>query len=188
MSDRRQAPRALPRGPAWPWLVAYVSLVLVSTPFTAGLVARFGSSPSGRTLLVAAPAVVVAALAALVVRGLSWTALRATVPAWGVIAGLYLAVWLFFCQRPIEGIHLAQYAVMSCLAVAALRDSLPRRWAYAAAGALVVASSWASELFQSVLPDRVYDLRDVALDGIGGMLGLALVWQSERSVLVSASR
>ncbi len=174
--------------PAWLWLAAYVVAVQVSTPFTAGVAARLGSSPAGRAVLVAAPVTILGVLAALVVRGLSWAALRATVPAWGVIAGLYLAVWLLLCQRPIEGVHLAQYAVMSCLAYRALGETLPRRRAYAAAGGLVVATSWASELFQAVLPDRVYDLRDVALDAIGGLFGLALVWQSERSVLVSASR
>jgi VanZ family protein len=174
--------------PAWLWLAAYVVAVTGSTPFTAGLAASLGSGPAGRAVLVAAPVAVIGVLAALVVRGLSWAALRATVPAWGIIAGLYLVVWMLLCQRPIEGIHLAQYAVMGCLAVRALGETLPRRWAYPAAGGFVVASSWASELFQSFLPDRVYDLRDVALDGIGGLLGLALVWQSERSVFVSASR
>lgn len=187
MSDGR-ARETPPRGSMWLWLASYVSAVLVSTPFTASLVARVETSPSGRTALAAAPVVVVGAMAAIVVRGLSWTALRGTVAVLGVIAGLYLAAWLLLCQRSIEGVHLAQYAVMSCLAFRAFREMLPRRWAYAAAGALTVVVSWANELLQSILPDRVYDLRDVALDGIGGMLGLALVWQSERSSFLGARR
>lgn len=167
-------------------LALYVAVVLASTPFTARVVARLETSCLGWSVLVGAPLVGAGALAAVAARGLSRAALRATVPAWGIIAGSYLALWRYLCQRPVEGVHLAQYALMSGLAFRALRGALPRRLAYAAAGALSVTVSCASELFQSVLPDRIYDLRDVALDGIGCLFGLALVWQSERSALLGA--
>ena len=52
--------------------------------------------------------------------------------------------------------------------------------ACAAGIVLTLGVSWASELVQAVLPERVYDLRDVMLDGISGTLGVMLGMLGER--------
>ena len=58
-------------------------------------------------------------------------------------------------------------------------------------GALLIAATagWIDELIQAVLPDRVYDLRDVAINAVAALLALAadevlhnrLGWLPERS-------
>jgi len=100
---------------------------------------------------------------------------------WLVIGGLYAAVWSSLCQSPVEGIHLAQYGLMGVLTLRALRNTVSLPIAYGGGVLLTLAVSWGNELIQSILPNRVYDLRDVALDGISAILGMMVVWQLERS-------
>ena len=97
-----------------------------------------------------------------------------------MIATLYALVWSWLCHRPVEGIHLAQYGGMSVLALGALRETFSLPAAYGFSALLTVMLSWLNEILQSVLPNRVYDVRDLALDGIAGVLGLAVAWQAER--------
>jgi VanZ family protein len=51
---------------------------------------------------------------------------------------------------------------------------------YAAAAALAAAIGYVDELIQWILPGRVYDLRDVAMNALGAVLG-ALVLAALRS-------
>jgi VanZ family protein len=84
------------------------------------------------------------------------------------------------CKGAVEGIHVVQYGVLSLLAVRALGGVLAAWPAYVASLALTVTVSWASETLQSVTPERVYDLRDVVLDGVSGTLGLVVAWRLDR--------
>jgi hypothetical protein len=81
-----------------------------------------------------------------------------------------------------ERLHLVQYAVLAGVLEAALRErwtvasgAAARAWwrpavAAACATALV---GWADEGVQALTPERVYDLRDVGLNALAGVLFLA---------------
>ena len=78
-----------------------------------------------------------------------------------------------------ERIHLIEYGAVAALAWAALRERWGpgRGWRQPALGAflITVAAGWGDELVQGLLPNRHYDLRDVATNAIAGALLLALL-------------
>ena len=158
----------------------YVLLVYASSPFTPALAQALEANASGRVLLTVVPLLAVVAVVPVAVR--LGRARRGRVPIVPllVIVGLYAAVWSALCQGAVEGVHLSQYGFMSLLALRALRDMVSVPIAYVGGVLLTVAASWGNELIQSVLPNRVYDLRDVALDGLSALLAVMVVWQVER--------
>jgi hypothetical protein len=166
------------RAALW-WLFLYAALVYATSPWTPALAEAFGVLTWGRGMLAVGPLVVAAVLVIVGIGRARDRGPRAIVP-WLIILGLYGVVWQVVVQQPIEVVHLMQYGVMSVLALRALRWWVPRRLAYAGSAVFTVAASWGNELLQSVLPSRVYDLRDVALDGLAAALGLTIAWQLER--------
>jgi len=84
-----------------------------------------------------------------------------------VAAGL----WVNF---PEERIHLAEYGLLGLMLGWAFKGS--RRWPdlWPLAVALAWMLGWGDELIQAVLPNRVYDVRDIILNGLAGMAGLYL--------------
>ena len=169
------------RRPPWTWLVLYVSVLYASAPFTPALAEALEASVSGRVLLAAVALMAVAALVPLAMRLAGARRGRVPVGQLLLIGGLYAAVWSGLCQGAVEGVHLAQYGLMSLLALRASREMVSLPVAYGGAVLLTVGASWGNELIQSTLPNRVYDLRDVALDGISALLAVMVVWQVERS-------
>jgi len=89
------------------------------------------------------------------------------------IVYLSLLPWMAF---PGEKLHLLEYGVLAALLLAALRE----RWgdgsaAPAAAIALTGILGWGDEVLQYFLPDRVYDLRDVAFNALSGAVVVAFL-------------
>lgn len=165
----------------WTWLVLYVLLVYASSPFTPALARGLEASASGRVVLVVVPLLAVVALVPIAVRLGHGLPGRLSVVSWLAIAGMYAALWIGLCEHAVEGVHLAQYGLMSLLALRALRDIVPLPLAYGGGVLLTIAASWGNELIQSMLPNRVYDLGDVVMDGLSAMLAVVVVWQLERS-------
>jgi hypothetical protein len=75
-----------------------------------------------------------------------------------------------------ERIHLLEYGTVAAFAWGALRERWGEGsgWKQPALGALLLttAAGWGDELVQAVLPNRVYDLRDVLTNAIAGALFL----------------
>jgi hypothetical protein len=121
--------------------------------------------------------------------GLQWLALAAT-------AGVFLAVvlWLDIVQ---ERLHLVQYGVLAVVFDSALRERWSAREVIAEAAEsagwrrpglwavlLTAAAGWGDEGIQALLPTRYYDLRDVGLNALGGLIvvaGLAVVRRLDRT-------
>lgn len=75
---------------------------------------------------------------------------------------------------PEERVHFLQFGFLTLLARWAFAAHLPPARQYVAAGLVAGAAGWVDEAIQHFLPDRVYDLRDVALNAVAVLLALAL--------------
>jgi len=130
--------------------------------------------------------------------------LRPGLRQWLALAGVgvgYAAV-LPFAIAPEEQIHLLEYGLLGGLIYEALRTRLRAsgnperrqrplalRFPAATALALTTALGWIDEGIQYLLPNRYYDLRDVAFNAIaGGLAILAMAVLGERPGPAPAGR
>jgi VanZ family protein len=111
-----------------------------------------------------------------------------------VLAALVIASFLPVLTGPEEALHFVQYGFLGGVVLAALKERrgnggtllwLGRSWRPAPwAVLLTVAAGWADEGIQAVLPNRYYDLRDVAFNGVAGLLVVVVaegrVWARKR--------
>jgi hypothetical protein len=74
---------------------------------------------------------------------------------------------------PEERVHFLQFGFLTLLARWAFAAHLPPARQYLAAGVLAALAGWGDEVIQHFLPERVYDLRDVVLNTVAVLLGLA---------------
>ncbi|MEO8195342.1 MAG: VanZ family protein [Thermoanaerobaculia bacterium] len=114
-----------------------------------------------------------------VVGALAWH--RAPRAAWIVVAlaGAVYGALALAMEVPQERLHLVEYGVLALLLRAAIAESVARRpagdrvsnidvWALGAATAI----GWIDEAVQGILPNRIYDLRDVAFNALAALLAL----------------
>ncbi len=73
---------------------------------------------------------------------------------------------------PEERIHFVQYGLLALLARSALAWYFKPWQQYVGAFLIAASAGWIDELIQGLLPDRVYDLRDVAINAVAAMLAL----------------
>jgi VanZ family protein len=105
-----------------------------------------------------------------------------------LFAALYAAAVLPLIGRPEEALHFVQYGAVGGFAYAALHERRGRLVAAGAAGWLAppaapaiaaflatAAAGWIDEGIQHLLPNRYYDLRDVAFNAAAGALAIAAV-------------
>jgi len=161
----------------WAVLAAYTAAIYATLPVgpqagRALLRTGVGGWLLGGGAVVVALAGGVALLIVLVRRGAprhAYVALAAAaVGSWGGLA------WLR--AQHLERIHLPEYAVTAWLAWWALAPLVSgEALGYAAAAGLAAAIGWGEELLQAVVPGRVYDLRDVAANALGALLGILVV-------------
>ncbi len=104
--------------------------------------------------------------------------------ALAAVAGLYLLLLFFWRSRPEEQIHILEYSALAGLIHAALGERQKR---VEAPARLAARSGWSPALMailatallglldegiQYLLPERYFDLRDIALNVLAGMLAV----------------
>jgi len=90
------------------------------------------------------------------------------------------AYGLSVIQVPEEKIHFIEYGVLSCLILRALKADYQSRLAYFMAFTLTAILGWIDEGIQFLLPNRYYQIDDVMLNMVSGLLGLLLAYIGER--------
>lgn len=113
---------------------------------------------------------------------------RRELAALAVSALAYLSAFLL-TERAEERVHFLQYGLLGGLVYAALLERRARReeagpaaagfgrlWPAPLAIVLTGIAGWGDEAIQAVLPDRIYDLRDVALNVAAGVLTVAAMF------------
>ena len=106
---------------------------------------------------------------------------RRGAPPWAyaalVLAAVcYTLVFTSLRAARLERTHLAEYGIAAWLAWRAVSQHVRGPLAaYAAAALIAAAIGWGDELIQAILPNRVYDLRDVAMNAAGSVLGVVVL-------------
>lgn len=109
------------------------------------------------------------------------------------IFGVLYAAGFASLARAEERLHLIEYGVLAVLLLAALEARRMRLeaqgravrsgwWIPLQAVLLTSAAGWGDELIQGVLPNRVYELRDVGINVLSAVLAVAaaVAWQRAR--------
>lgn len=95
-----------------------------------------------------------------------------------LILGL-LASGLFFMwgPRPLaERIHILEFFILLLLFFKASKFTYKGLWLYLIPLLITVAIGWSDELWQGLLPNRVYDVHDVCNDAVGALIGVGFAW------------
>lgn len=168
----------------WLWRAAGICLLVI---YSSLYIARpIAESLRERNLLRAAVGLVFVLAAAAVV-----SQVRRWRPGWRLILGLIAAALLYvpvftFLHLPEERLHYLQYGLVCGLVHAAMRERRQNRpisdsasiWhqligsPWLVALVLTSAAGWADEGIQNLLPNRFYDLRDVAFNVSAALLYL----------------
>lgn len=163
----------------WRWVIAYTALVYVTLPLAPAMrrVAVDLGGPRVFTWIVLGA---LAAAALWLARWLARGGLQAghdgpaerrlsRLASWGFVGLAYLGLLVKFGSIPVEQIHIVMYAVMGVLVYMALDKRRSQRSVFARAVGIVFAIGFVDELIQEVLPTRVYDVRDILMNGVTGI-------------------
>lgn len=167
-------------GRAWVWTVLYTAVLLGSAAYVRPAATAIRRALGPAFGLAAALSYVVLAFGCLAVifRRPSGRARVTAGAALGLVI-LVLAVCLSVIESPEERIHFIEFGLLGGLALRAFEHALPVGWASASATLYALGIGVMDELYQGILPGRFYDVRDIVMNGVGGILG----WITLRFVL-----
>jgi hypothetical protein len=165
------------RSRLWTFIWAYVLLIYLTLPLMRSVLNALRGAVGQENLSTALNVTLVLAGLALIALGVrhGWkTLLHVTVPLAIILAVAY------HLHIPEERVHFLQYGLLGLLV---LKTSRVRSWLQLlAVAAFVIAVGAIDEAIQWLLPNRVGDLRDVAMNTLAGVMGVwigtALHWPS----------
>lgn len=151
----------------------YTLLIYLSLPVMPGLWKRFASYTGNFADYVTA---VILGLVGLVIvfyliskrksiRAFIWLITIASAYIWG----------LGKLELSIEKIHFIEYGLLAHLVFRALRHHIRHKSVYLCSGMTVFCLGFLDEGIQYLLPNRVFELKDVLLNGAGGTLAVLLI-------------
>jgi len=166
----------------WVALGCYVGAIYGTLPFGPRLGLRLVRTGPGGWLL--GPGLPILAVAGALIVMVALRRRRAPAWAYGLLAACavsYVVAFSWLRAQHLERTHLLEYGVAAWLSWRAIGPLVPGPVAgYGAAAALAAAIGYGDELVQGILPGRYYDLRDVAMNALGALLGV-LVLAAARS-------
>lgn len=160
----------------WLILIVYVTLIY-STLYITPNFARLLSGLLGKNFVLAVNIFVISAVIA--VTGLFYSKIKAMPLSFYVKLTAIFSLYLFFILRwtniPAEKIHLIEYGFLSYLVLRVMSGVRSSAAQYLYTILIVSAIGCGDELIQKCLTNRVCDPKDMALNAISGILGLALI-------------
>jgi putative Mn2+ efflux pump MntP len=94
---------------------------------------------------------------------------------WFLVLALIYAWALSRLKLPVERIHFLEYGLLSVFVFRALAHDIKNRSIYLWSALIVFSLGLVDEIIQYFLPNRVYDTRDVIVNGLAGILGLLII-------------
>lgn len=94
---------------------------------------------------------------------------------------------IYILELPEEQVHFIEYGILSALIYVALTHDINNRSIYFLSSLIVFVFGAIDEVVQWVLPNRVFDIRDLVINGIAGILVqllIAMVISKRKVVLV----
>jgi len=167
--DRRTLIETLGR---WKWVALYAGLIY-STLGVMPAVRNFAADTFGPTVFtwVAGTLLGVTVLGALayvvrtrLIRGFTGYA------NFTVIALVYTGLLVVFGEIPVEQIHVIQYGLMGVLVYMALDKDRSQRALLLRAVGIVFVLGAVDEVIQEFLPNRYFDVRDIVMNGVSGLV------------------
>lgn len=86
------------------------------------------------------------------------------------------AAGLLMIRNPEEKIHFIEYGILAFLVFRALETDVCPAAAYGLSFLLTAVFGWVDEGIQHLLPNRFYQLEDVLLNAVSGLLALLLIF------------
>ena len=99
-------------------------------------------------------------------------------------AGLYLYTTIQLDEHPEEAVHLLEYGILSYFIFRALGRSVRDTTVYISALFFVSFIGTMDELLQWMMPQRVWDLRDIGLNTFAGGIFLLGIWKGIRPEMI----
>lgn len=161
---------------AWGVAVAYIALVYATVPLVPAVWDRLEIHTDGAIRHLGT--LVILGLAGVVVSGVRRRVGRQDWVPYAVLVAIFIAygyLLAVFGTYPAERLHLIEYGLVGWTLFRALRLDLSNGRAYVAAVLLTVLVGIGDESIQWVLPQRFFELKDVGLNTISGVLGLLTV-------------
>jgi VanZ family protein len=166
----------------WGAVLLYMGFIYATLPVMPRVWGALWGYTQGRVDYVGIMVAIVAGLALLV-----YLILRCRRPAPFLlvppVAAVYALLLANLGRSPAERLHLAEYGLLSLLMFLALRIDMPRRRAYLWGWSIASAAGALDEGIQWLLPNRVFELKDIGLNIVCsglGMLVVALLHDAQR--------
>jgi len=163
----------------WLPVTAWVAVIYTTIPFVREIRDWYAARWDPVWVGIAVAAVILAAGTTTLVRltrrarSLSY---RDTV--WIVAATAALIAWTFSLRRsPEEAVHLLEYGALAILLHRALRPSMGGALVFVAGALIGSLVGTLDEIIQWLSPSRVWDWRDLALNGGAGVLTQVILWR-----------
>ena len=95
---------------------------------------------------------------------------------------------IYILELPEEQVHFIEYGILSALIYVALTHDINNKSIYFLSALIVFAFGAIDEVIQWILPNRVFDIRDIVINGIAGILVqllIAMVINKRKVILIS---
>lgn len=161
----------------WVLLIGYVALIYVTLPFMPNIV-YFFSSLLGQYFYVTATMMLIGIVLIIftaILRRRPVSKNSAFYMAVAAVFALYLFFLLFATPIVAEKMHLIEYGFLSYLALRAVKGVKSHHIRYLLVVLIIIVVGYCDELIQKFTPCRYYELRDVMLNIISGVLGLFIL-------------
>jgi len=163
----------------WLPVAIWIAVIYTTIPLTARLSRWFADRWDSKLLTWLVIAVLIGGVAGVAaVLGRHRRSLRSGAALWIVTVAAVLALWAYSLRRsPEEAVHLPEYGVLAILLWRALRPTVPDVMVFVAAALAGCLVGTVDEIIQWLTPSRLWDWRDVVLNGGAGALIQLLLWR-----------